>query len=130
MRVCCRGVLAKVVLLQNYHQFHKSSKIIIIDKIKAYLHSSKKVISFPTPVINFLKNYDTSHFCDSSHISNSVVREDLSISFWPIIFYSWYILPKISLRYALYMNVIYRKYIWGTLEIYLIYLILSEIYLK
>ena len=76
------------------YRFHRSLKIMIIDKILVDWKSSKKVISFPTLVISFVKSYqfsDTCHSNNSSHISDQCGQKKFIYFCWPIIFYSWYI---------------------------------------
>ena len=76
------------------YRFHRSLKIMIIDNILVDWQSSKKVISFPTLVISFVKSYqfsDTCHSNNSSHISDQCGQKKFRYFCWPIIFYSWYI---------------------------------------
>ena len=76
------------------YRFHRSLKIVIIDNIFVDWQSSKKVISFPTLVISFVKSYqfsDTCHSNNSSHISDQCGQKKFIYFCWPIIFYSWYI---------------------------------------
>ena len=76
------------------YRFHRSLKIMIIDNILVDWQSSKKVISFPTLVISFVKSYqfsDTCHSNNSSHISDQCGQKKFIYFCWPIIFYSWYI---------------------------------------
>ena len=66
----------------------------IIDNILVDWQSSKKVISFPTLVISFVRSYqfsDTCHSNNSSHISDQCGQKKFIYFCWPIIFYSWYI---------------------------------------
>ena len=76
------------------YRFHRSLKIMIIDNILVDWQSSKKVISFPTLVISFVRSYqfsDTCHSNNSSHISDQCGQKKFIYFCWPIIFYSWYI---------------------------------------
>ena len=76
------------------YRFHRSLKIVIIDNIFVDWQSSKKVISFPTLVISFVKSYqfsDTCHSNNSSHISDQCGQKKFIYFCWLIIFYSWYI---------------------------------------
>ena len=64
----------------------------IIDNILVDWQSSKKVISFPTLVISFVRSYqfsDTCHSNNSSHISDQCGQKKFICFCWPIIFYSW-----------------------------------------
>ena len=99
------------------YRFHRSLKIMIIDNILVDWQSSKKVISFPTLVISFVKSYqfsDTCHSNNSSHISDQCGQKKFIYFCWPIIFYSWYIFWY-HMGLGTSKNIII--YIWFTLKV-------------
>ena len=81
------------------YQFHRSLKNIIIDNILVDWQSSKKVISFPTPVISFVKSYQFSDTCHSNNSSHITIQCGQKIFIYFLLAYHYLFLIHILITY-------------------------------